>query len=183
MAVQRMQPQMPKTCYHCGRSGHSATECRFKEVKCFACNKVGHLSQVCRSKGQGEKAIRVMKTQPKLQTAHQVEQAEDDEEESLELKHIYPVSKPKAVPLTTQVKLNGRCSTMEIDTGAAVTVISATTYKTMWGPSPPLLRESTTMLRAYGGRVIKVLETLKAKIQEVDRAPPKQLQLYVVEGN
>ena len=39
---------------------------------------------------------------------------------------------------------------MEIDTGAAVTVISATKCKTMWGPSPPLLRESTTILRAYG---------------------------------
>ena len=91
-----------------------------------------------------------MKTQPKPQTTRQVERAEDDEEESLELKHIYLVSKPKAVPLTTQVKIDGRCLTMEIDTGAAVTVISATTYKTMWGPSTPLLRESTTILKAYG---------------------------------
>ena len=49
-----------------------------------------------------------MKTQPKLQTTHHVEQPEDDEEESLELKHIYLVSKPKAFPLTTQVKINGR---------------------------------------------------------------------------
>ena len=72
---------------------------------------------------------------------------------------------------------------MEIDTRAAVTVMSATTYKTMWGPSSPLLRESTTILRAYGGRVIKVLGTLKAKVQRADRAPPKQLELYVVEGN
>ena len=72
---------------------------------------------------------------------------------------------------------------MEIDTGAAVTLISATTYKTMWGPSPPLLRESTTILRAYGGRIIKVLGTLKAKVQGVDRAPSKQLELYVVKGN
>ena len=132
-AVHRMQLQMPKTCYRCGRSEHSPTECRFKEAKCLAYKKVAHLSQVCRSKGQGKKASRIMKTQPKLQTTNQVEQTEDDEEESLELKHIYPVSKPKAVPLTTQVKINGRCLTMEIDTGATVTVISATTYKTMWG--------------------------------------------------
>ena len=87
-AVHRMQPQMPRTCYRCGQSGLSPTKCRFKEAKCFACKKVGHLSQVCRSKGQGKKSSRIMKTQPKLPTTYQVEQAEDDEEESLELKHL-----------------------------------------------------------------------------------------------
>ena len=53
----------------------------------------------------------------------------------------------------------------------------------MWGPSLPLLRESTTILRAYWGRVIKELGTPKAKVQGADRAPPKELELYVVEGN
>ena len=66
-AVHRLQPQMPKTCYRCGWSGHSPTECRFKEAKCFACKKVGHLSQVCTSKGQGKKSSRIMKAQPKPQ--------------------------------------------------------------------------------------------------------------------
>ena len=92
--VHRMQPQLPKTCYRCGWSGHSPTERRFKEAKFFACKKVGHLSQVCRSKRQSKKSSRIMKTQPKPKTTHQVERAEDDEEESLELKHIYSVSKP-----------------------------------------------------------------------------------------
>ena len=126
-----MQPQMLKTCYRRGWSGHSPTECKFKEAKCFACKKVGHLSHACRSKGQGKKSSRIMKAQPKPQTTHQVDREEDYEEESLELKHIYPVNKLKEVPLTTQVKIYGRCLTMEIDTGAALTVISATTYKTM----------------------------------------------------
>ena len=69
-AVDRMQPQMPKTCYNCGWSGHSPTECRFKEAKCFACKKVGHLSPVCRSKGQGKKSSRIIRTQPKPLTTH-----------------------------------------------------------------------------------------------------------------
>ena len=56
VVVHRMQSQMPKTCYRCRWSGHSPTECRFKEAKCFACKKVGHLSQLCRSKGQGKKS-------------------------------------------------------------------------------------------------------------------------------
>ena len=92
-----------------------------------------------------------MKAQPKPQTTYQMERTEDNEEDSLELKHIYPVNKPTAIPVTTQVKIHGRCLTMEIDTRAAVTVIRAMTYKRMWGCLLHFLeRDSATILRAYG---------------------------------
>ena len=51
------------------------------------------------------------------------------------------------------------------------------------GPASPLLRESTTILRAHEGRVVIVLGTIKAKVQGTDKAPHKQLKLHVVEGN
>ena len=38
-------------------------------------------------------------------------------------------------------------------------------------------------MRAYAGRVIKVLGTIKTKVQEADKAPPKQLELHVVDAN
>ena len=49
-------------------------------------------------------------------------------------------------------------------------------------PSPPLLSESTTTA-SIRGTVIIVLVTIKAKVQGPDKAPPKQLELHVVEGN
>lgn len=64
---------------------------------------------------------------------------------------------------------------MEVDTGAAVTVISAETYKTFWAGAPPPLRESATVLRAYGGRMITVLGTAKVNVQGADEFTQKQL--------
>ena len=40
------------TCYRCGKKGHTATKCRFKDAKCHHCGKVGHLQSVCRSKAK-----------------------------------------------------------------------------------------------------------------------------------
>ena len=39
------------TCYRCGKSNHTASQCRYKDVDCLKCGKRGHLKAVCRSKG------------------------------------------------------------------------------------------------------------------------------------
>ena len=39
------------TCYRCGKSNHTASQCRYKDVDCLKCGKKGHLKAVCHSKG------------------------------------------------------------------------------------------------------------------------------------
>ena len=148
------------------------------------CKKIGHIGQACRSKGTAKGPSRPTPRKPVTPaTTHQVESTEDDGvEDPLELQSIYPVSSTKEPPLTTTVVIDGRSLQMEIDTGAAVTVISTATYKMLWGPSPPPLRESATVLRAYGGRIIKVLGTVRVKVRGDHKAPLKQLDLHVVAG-
>ena len=38
------------TCYKCGKSNHTASQCRYKDVDCLKCGKRGRLKAVCRSK-------------------------------------------------------------------------------------------------------------------------------------
>ena len=40
-----------KKCYCCGKQGHAAAECQFKNFKCHKCGKIGHIAKVCRTKG------------------------------------------------------------------------------------------------------------------------------------
>ena len=46
-AKQRIAGQ---SCHRCGKAGHTAPNCPFKDSKCYHCGKKGHLKSVCRSK-------------------------------------------------------------------------------------------------------------------------------------
>ena len=39
-----------KTCYRCGRGGHTPNICRFKVLTCHKCGKVGHIANACKTK-------------------------------------------------------------------------------------------------------------------------------------
>ena len=41
-------------CFRCGKKGHLATKCKFKETECHFCHKKGHLQAVCNSKKRSE---------------------------------------------------------------------------------------------------------------------------------
>ena len=51
-AAGQTEPTAPKSnaCYHCGVTGHKASECRFKDKTCHNCKKKGHIAKACRSK-------------------------------------------------------------------------------------------------------------------------------------
>ena len=47
--VERPFPGASYACNHCGGTGHSPSECRFREAVCHRCYKRGHLRRVCQS--------------------------------------------------------------------------------------------------------------------------------------
>lgn len=59
-------------------------------------------------------------------------------------------------PITLPVTINGRPVPMELDTGASVSVISESTYKTLLETSMPL-QPSSIRLRTYMGEGLPVL--------------------------
>ena len=73
------------------------------------------------------------------------------------------------------VRVNGTCLSMELDTGAAVTIISEQTYEKTWPQGTLLLHPSTVKLCTYTGGSASM--TVEYKEQK------ETLPLVVVEGN
>ena len=93
---------------------HHADRCRFKDARCFGCGKIGHIGRVCRSrKGRAVQTVR-----------DQVVEEEGLSSEATEY-HLHALSTQQSSdPITVEVSINGEQVHMEVDTGAAVSLVS-----------------------------------------------------------
>ena len=158
------------TCYRCGMVGHLPSKCRHKDAKCFYCEKVGHLARVCRKKAQTDR-------QPPGKVKQIREEPMEVPGEEYELYHF--TASHKCQPLQVPLKLDGESITMEIDTGASVSIVSETEHHRRW-PNVSL-NSASVKLRTYTGETLKVLGS-----REVDVSYGHQrarLPLVVVSGD
>jgi len=124
-------------CYRCGSRNHSYRECRFKDAECHNCVQKGHIARMCCSK----RAVANYKGRgPKKQLSGgrqktQWVQADRDSESAEDSDFVvYRIRDCAAHPITAQLGINGKQLTMEVDTGAAVSIISESTQKkVLWG--------------------------------------------------
>ena len=161
-----------KPCYRCGAQ-HDPALCCFREVVCHACGKKGHIKKVCRSKPMAAQSPSQNKP---------VHRAAQDVSDYPSEYTLYPVTKPDAQPWQTSISVQDRNLLMEVDTGAAVTVISEATLNQVCGArSHSRLQPSTVKLRTYTGEEIPVVGGLTVKVQ--CREQVEQLPLVVVAGD
>ena len=162
-------------CYRCGGK-HSPAECRFKDTDCHYCGKKGHIAKVCHSKARDQK-----KPQKKTQeSTHQVKQ-DDSSDSEFNLYHT-SANLVATKPYTVTVQINRKDLSMEIDSGATFSIISNSTYKTLWpGTSGPKLRPANVPLKTYTRETIKVLGSLSVNVAHNGQL--KSLPLLVVAGN
>ena len=169
-AIPQFQGKSDCTRFRCGKPGHVASKCRFKDAQCHHSGMAGHLRAVCYGKAKG--------SAKKSGTSHSVQQVQEQaENEEYSLFRLGPVD--KSSPYNVGVDVDGRRVTMEIDTGAAVSLMSAVTFKELWpGRS---LDPATVQLCSYSGEKIsvagKVEVTFSCKSQ-VAKAP-----LVIVQGS
>ena len=121
-------PAERRKCYHCAVPGHSPDDCRYKTAKCYNCGKVGHTKRACKIK---------KRKGGRRQSQRQVE--EDSETSEDDISGVYTQisedisglnklqernSNKQGEKAMIETVINKKKLVFEIDTGAAVTVLS-----------------------------------------------------------
>ena len=175
------QVSKTKTCYRCGRADHQHSSCPFKDSKCHYCKKTGHIASVCRKKKaeQGQEQHGKQQHRTKYVAAEPQELSSDSDTDSIPIKQLRGGSKSRSShPITVQVQVNGKPIQMELDTGAAVSVISEQLHKKLFPDAK--LRPAHALLRTYTGEPMAVTGEMIAQVQYQSQSC--SLPLLVVGG-
>ena len=131
----RRSSQGSPTCYRCGGKGHTPSDCWHKDKVCQSCKKKGHLERVCRSKQKTEQKQPLKRTTKSKYgaKAHSVAAVEADWDEDGGEYYLNAINAigGDTPRITVTPKINGKSITMEVDTGAAVSIISRKTWMDM----------------------------------------------------
>ena len=143
-----------ETCYRCRKTGHKPVACRFKDAtRCF-CGKVGHLKAASYSRKKTEAHRK--KTDPQARPVLTVSQTDTAQQEDTDEYPLYTLRSPSSTPpITVSVQIEGSSVQMELDTGAALSLMSETVFRQLF-PSKELV-PSTIRLCAYSGEPIEVI--------------------------
>ncbi|RXN17967.1 integrase core domain [Labeo rohita] len=156
------------TCHRCGREGHQPQECHFRTAVCHACGKTGHLKKVCKSSKRAGKAQLVTATTEESSAS----------EDAFDLFTVYTAQGQKD-GLFLQLDLSGNTVTMQIDTGASVSLIPESVYKELLSDCP--LQPVEIHLSSYTGDIIPVLGEIQVPVQY--NGNEWTLPLMVVKGD
>ena len=152
-------PSSTLSCYRCG-SPHLATQCRHKDTVCWFCKKRGHIEKVCKTKERQESASKVStqstahpRRQNRVQEHPATQESLSDTEYGLNV-----VINEHSDPYLVDVHVNDIPVKMELDTGAAVSVINSGTFDLVKQTHPELtLLQAESNLKTYTGQDIQVL--------------------------
>ena len=158
-------------CYRCGGS-HKANSCTFKESTRHHCKKKGHLAKMCRNR-------RDPITTGKSTTKGMYQVTLDDDRTQDDFYRVHNLLGPLTNPIQVTVSIENQDVLMEVDTGASLSVISETTYKSL--SSVPPLQPTQAKLCTYTGESLGVLGSISVSVQHNEKQ--KQLSLLVVSGN
>ena len=172
---------LTQSCYQCGKSNHAAAECCFKDADCHTCGKKDHIAPVCRSKPKNphnSNAVIQSRRNKKPFGTHHIKQAYSQSESQEEEFYLHKLSEPSFTPIEVTVKKEDIPLTMEIDTGASLS-ISESTYREKF-PKLPLHR-SIMKLKTYTDEPMVVQGQLNVDVKYGNQIAA--LVLIVVAGN
>ena len=159
-----------RECYRCGSNKHKADTCSFKEAECFYCHRKGHTLQMCRQKKRNDeknKSITTMEV--------------DTQSEIVEQFHVslYKLGKTRNDPIHVNVNIGNKTITMEVDTGAALTVISEKIFHEHF--SGLSVKPTNLRLKTYTKEIITPVGSVEMMVEYKNQQ--HTLPLIVVPGN
>ena len=163
--VTRTKKEVPE-CYRCGSRSHLSPDCRYKDATCHTCKKKGHLSKVCHSKSEKkEKEKKYRRTYPGQKPRGQANwvQSAGRDREAVEELPLFLINEQSGHPITVELTVNGWKLRMELDTGAAVSIISEETQRSEFPDAT--LKTPTIALRTYTGESMTVKGQMEVQVK------------------
>jgi transposase InsO family protein len=125
------------SCSRCGAK-HPTNSCRHINTVCHSCRKRGHLARVCRTRDRNR--------------AYYLEEQEELEEVNV----INWLPSNKVEPFKLHILMNGERVQMEIDTGAAISIMGEETFLEKWPENRrPIMWTCKRQVETYTGEVIE----------------------------
>ncbi|CAC5384147.1 unnamed protein product [Mytilus coruscus] len=160
-------------CYRCGKSGHNADSCFYKNSRCHKCKEIGHISRKCRKsfpKNENQDKVKKQykkntKFKAKPSKVHQIEENSESEPEENSGWEVFTVKTCRTSDnkeLKLDVKIGDIDYVMELDTGAAVSIIGEENYKKYF--SNIKLQKSNVKLNTYTGDPITVIGEMTVNV-------------------
>ncbi|CAB3992544.1 Retrovirus-related Pol poly from transposon [Paramuricea clavata] len=182
------QPWSKPECGQCGGK-HDPQQCKFRDAECFLCHKKGHIARKCRSntKATGKHQ---RNDNPNSGTSSNYLNMKDDEiEEEDDNYGIYSLGKGQAIccmsePYVVDVLVSNESLKMEVNTGAAVSVMNEDTY-TLLKKKHPNLELKESKLKEDKNTSVKVNKLLekyeKVFHEELGTFSGPKAKIYVAE--
>ena len=159
-----------KRCFRCGLTNHTQNNCRYKGAECFKCHKTGHLQSECPN---GKSSPKPKKDRQHVRLAEDFKELETSdsedgfrastfslESESEDLKISAPAVK---VPL----RIEDVDFQMEVDTGAAASIMSYTDYQRHF--KYLALRPVNKSFHAYTGTPLDIAGQVLVDVEHNDQ--------------
>ena len=163
------------TSHRCGSTDHKGQQCRFRQAKCRTCGK-GHISTACWNK-DGSSTPKKFQKRRRVRQVDATEPAESESDLGEYCVSIMTSKSTTTQPITVEVNMSGQDVSMELDTGAIVTVMSYSTFKKLF-PS----FEDTSITAGTEDQAMKVVGEVTLSVSYQGQ-PAKSLDLVVVQGN